>query len=61
MCLVVASEVDKLITTEALYVVGHGEPVITHGGGGGGLGVAVALGEQYILLLHVLMESLLTV
>ena len=60
MCLVVASEVDKLITTEALYVVGHGEPVITHGGGGG-LGVAVALGEQYLLLLHVLMESLLAV
>ena len=29
--------------------------------GGGGLGVAVALGEQYILLLHVLMESLLAV
>ena len=27
----------------------------------GELGVAVALGEQYILLLHVLMESLLAV
>ena len=29
--------------------------------GEGELGVAVALGEQYILLLHVLMESLLAV
>ena len=61
MCLVVVFEIDKLFQLKHFMssVMDHlsSTMVVEEGG----LGGAVASGEQYIMLLHDLMESLLAV